>query len=261
VTAVTASLAAEANTASVMEAGMYKDERDLLDVLKFELEFLEKGGYGRSPREPWRPRYIFEDSPSCMNYDCKDNPQPCGQCVLTQLVPPDLRSEKTPCRQIPLNALGENLDSMYRYDDQREIEAKVENWLRTTIAKLEAARPVAQSDDHVPPAPSDEAMKCTPLFQQLHPKCANPACFEAFHWLGGGKFFRFQDTPTQENSDAVAVKRANNIHRVKHFWLCERCAHIFTMVYQEESGVVLKLLWPELPVFAAQKELPATFQN
>ena len=31
---------------------MQKDERDLLEVLKFELEFLEQGGYGRSPRTP-----------------------------------------------------------------------------------------------------------------------------------------------------------------------------------------------------------------
>jgi len=41
---------------------MQKDERDLLEVLKFELTFLEQGGYGRSPRTPWRPQYIFEDS-------------------------------------------------------------------------------------------------------------------------------------------------------------------------------------------------------
>ena len=39
------------------------DDRDLLDVLKFELNFLEKGGYGSSPREPWRAPRIFEDSP------------------------------------------------------------------------------------------------------------------------------------------------------------------------------------------------------
>jgi hypothetical protein len=31
---------------------MGKDERDLLDVLRFELAFLDKGGYGRSPRAP-----------------------------------------------------------------------------------------------------------------------------------------------------------------------------------------------------------------
>jgi hypothetical protein len=74
-----------------MEAAMYKDERGLLDVLKFELGFLEKGGYGRSSREPWRPTYFFEDSLTCMNYDCKGNPEPCSHCVLTQLVPTDLR--------------------------------------------------------------------------------------------------------------------------------------------------------------------------
>ena len=72
---------------------MQKDERDLLDVLKFELNFVEKGGYGRSSREPWRPVLIFEDSPTCMNYDCKNDPAPCSDCVLMQLVPPELASE------------------------------------------------------------------------------------------------------------------------------------------------------------------------
>ena len=75
---------------------MVKDERDLSDVLKFELSFLEKGGYGRSPREAWRPVYIFEDSPTCMNYDCKNDPAPCSDCVLMQLVPPELRAGKLP---------------------------------------------------------------------------------------------------------------------------------------------------------------------
>ena len=60
---------------------MQKDERDLLDVLKFELDFLEKGGYSPSPREPRKMHFIFEDSPTCMNYDSKDNPGPCSDCV------------------------------------------------------------------------------------------------------------------------------------------------------------------------------------
>ncbi len=51
---------------------MPKDDRNLLDVLKFELEFLEQGGYGRLPREAWRARFIFEDSPTCMNFNSKD---------------------------------------------------------------------------------------------------------------------------------------------------------------------------------------------
>jgi hypothetical protein len=167
-----------------MEAAMNKDERDLLDVLKFELDFLKKGGYGRSTREPWRPRYIFEDSLTCMNYDCKESPEPCSQCILMQLVPVELRSEKIPCRQIPLNELGENLDSLYRYDEQHEIEETVENWLRKTIARLEEARRVARLEAHEHGANVvGAAIKGAPLFQNLHPKCANPACATAFHGL------------------------------------------------------------------------------
>jgi hypothetical protein len=95
---------------------MYKD------VLKAELAFLEKGGYGRSPRESWRQPLIFEDSPSCMNYDSKDHAEPCSSCVLFQLVPPQFRGNKIPCRHIPLNAGGETLDSLWRYSHQFEIE-------------------------------------------------------------------------------------------------------------------------------------------
>src|SRR6266566_731697 len=45
---------------------MQKDERDLLEVLKFESQFLQDGAYGRSPRIPWRPQHIFEDPLTCM---------------------------------------------------------------------------------------------------------------------------------------------------------------------------------------------------
>ena len=121
---------------------MHKDERDLLQVLRFELEFLEKGGYGRSPRQPWRPQFIFEDSPTCMNYDSKETPGPCSDCVLTQLVPPEMLSERIPCRHIPLNASGETLDSLYRYGDQHEVEETVGSWLRATIQRLEEERKV-----------------------------------------------------------------------------------------------------------------------
>jgi hypothetical protein len=46
------------------------------------------------------------------------------------------------------------------------------------------------------------------------------------------------------------------VHGVKHFWLCERCCHVFTLVSTKESGVILKLLWSELPVVDALEEIP-----
>ena len=47
---------------------MPNDKWSVLELLKFELKFLEDGGYGRSPKTPWQPTYIFEDSPSCLNF-------------------------------------------------------------------------------------------------------------------------------------------------------------------------------------------------
>ncbi len=47
---------------------MAKDGRDILEVLQGELDFIEKGGYGRSVRTPWLPKSILQDSLSCLNY-------------------------------------------------------------------------------------------------------------------------------------------------------------------------------------------------
>lgn len=230
---------------------MEKDERDLLDVLKFELEFLEKGGYGKSPRQSWRFQYIFEDSPTCMNYDSKENPGPCSDCVLMQLVPPEVRDSKIPCRHIPLNAEGETLDSLYRYAEQHEIEERFGKWLRTTIAKIEGTRAALSGNDAKAfPGSSGKTMG-EPLLQKLHPKCANPACATAFHWTAGGRFFRFRA------KSANSVSEHREMHPVQHYWLCDRCSHVFDLVHDDSQGVVLKLRWPELPVHAGEKQLPA----
>jgi hypothetical protein len=126
---------------------MPRDDRNLLDVLKFELEFLEQGGYGRSPRESWRPRFVFEDSPTCMNFNSKDR-EPCSECLLMQLVPENARTEQTPCIHIPLSLSGETLESLYRTGTQQEIEETLGLWLRTTIRRLEAekAKQAASTD-------------------------------------------------------------------------------------------------------------------
>jgi len=45
------------------------DKRAVLDVLKFEFAFLEQGGCGRSVRTPWKATSVFQDSPSCLNFN------------------------------------------------------------------------------------------------------------------------------------------------------------------------------------------------
>jgi hypothetical protein len=236
---------------------MCTDERDLLDVLKAELAFLEKGGYGRSPRESWRQPLIFEDSPSCMNYDSKEHPGPCSDCVLMQLVPPQFRGKQIPCRHIPFNAEGETLDSLSRNSDQFEIEAVFGNWLRTTIATVEEARQASRAEGNPPSAPRGGETTGETLFQKLHPKCANPACPIAFRWLAGGKFFRVRPESMASHSKDKGAPSLLGIRGVEHYWLCEHCSHVFTLAFEQNEGMMLKLRYPELSAAECPKQLAA----
>ncbi|MGC2193560.1 MAG: hypothetical protein WA628_02720 [Terriglobales bacterium] len=116
------------------------DKRDVLEVLKFELSFLEQGGYGRSVRTPWKATSIFQDSPSCLNFNDPARPHACNECLLSDLVPAEARQEDIPCHFIPLNNLGETLDSLERHAHQLEMEEALKTWLRSTIARLESER-------------------------------------------------------------------------------------------------------------------------
>jgi hypothetical protein len=119
---------------------MSDDKRDVLEVLKFELNFLEQGGYGRSVRTPWKPTSVFLDSPSCINFNDPSSPHPCNECLLTDFVPLRCRDEKVPCHHIPLNAQGETVYTMERQREQIELEEAVKNWLRETIQRIERER-------------------------------------------------------------------------------------------------------------------------
>jgi hypothetical protein len=119
---------------------MTHDKRDILEVLKFELSFLEDGGYGRSPRKPWRAPAIFEDSPICPNFCDPARPHACENCLLEQFVPADRRAEDIPCRFIQLTEQGQTVDDFYRMGSQREMEEALARWLRVQIQRIENER-------------------------------------------------------------------------------------------------------------------------
>lgn len=119
---------------------MTKDDRDILEVLKFELSFLEDGGYGRSPHAPWRAPAIFEDSPICPNFCDPARPHPCSTCLLEQFVPEEKKAESVPCRFIQLRENGQTVDDFYRTGSQNEMEEALGQWLRTQIQKIEQER-------------------------------------------------------------------------------------------------------------------------
>lgn len=121
---------------------MTYDDRDILDILRFELSFLEDGGYGRSPHAPWRAPAIFEDSPICPNFCDPATPYPCKTCLLEQFVPKERQTENIPCRFIQLTEQGQSVEDFYGTASQVELEEALACWLRAQIAKIEKERVV-----------------------------------------------------------------------------------------------------------------------
>lgn len=115
-------------------------EVDLVRILKSELAFIEKGGYRHTARAAWRPQFMFQDSPICLNFDPLADRRPCSECVLMQFVPEDARARKIPCRYILLNEREETVEAFYGSGTYEELEAAVKAWLKATIARLEGER-------------------------------------------------------------------------------------------------------------------------
>lgn len=117
---------------------MAKDERDILELLKTELDFIEKGGYGRSVRTPSKPTSAFRDSLTCVNYALPEKTHPCSECHLIDFVPRGREDEELPCHAIPLNAAGDTVESLE--GNQSKLEAALKDWMRGKIAEIEAER-------------------------------------------------------------------------------------------------------------------------
>ncbi|HEX9110466.1 MAG TPA: hypothetical protein VF845_03235 [Terriglobales bacterium] len=115
---------------------MSKTRLQILTLLKLELAFLERGGYGGAL--PWKPVSIFLDSPSCPNRLDAEQSTPCTECLLYQFVPEPFQQELHPCHFIPLNADGETVHSMSRQYTQVEVEQAVRGWLKAEIQRIEA---------------------------------------------------------------------------------------------------------------------------
>ena len=122
---------------------MAKDERDMLELLKTELDFIEKGGYGRSVRTPWKPTSSFRDSLTCVNYALPEKAHPCSECHLIEFVPRDKQGEETPCHFIRLNAAGDTVESLE--GNEAHLQEALREWMREKIREIEAQRESANT--------------------------------------------------------------------------------------------------------------------
>jgi hypothetical protein len=119
-----------------------KDRQKLVQILRSELSFLDQGGYRRRPRFPWRPNFVFEDSPTCINFVDAGERHPCTQCPLIQFVPRDRRDARVPCRHINLTERGDTVNSFYEWGTDEELETALRGWLGRTIQELESDQKV-----------------------------------------------------------------------------------------------------------------------
>jgi len=123
-----------------LEDTMAKDDRDILELLKEELAFIEQGGYGRSVRTPWLPKSAFQDSLTCINYADPNHTHPCSDCLLTDFVSAEHQSDDIPCHLIPLNKTGETIQDLEAQDNQAHLEATLKEWMRGKIKEIEGVR-------------------------------------------------------------------------------------------------------------------------
>ena len=68
-------------------------------------------------------------------------------------------------------------------------------------------------------------------------KCVNLACSAQFHYLHEGKVFRL-DTGT------LALPDGHPNRKTEYFWLCDRCAKIMTVVF-DNGKVATRPLHPQ----------------
>ena len=140
---------------------MANDDRDLLELLKDELSFIEQGGYGRSVRTPWKEKSAFQDSLTCINYGYPYRAHPCGECHLIDFVKPDDRTTEIPCHHIPLNSAGETIEDLESQDNQGKLEEDVKQWLKDKISELEEIKRKAQAaEEKETLPPSSESIYC-----------------------------------------------------------------------------------------------------
>lgn len=115
---------------------MTRNIEEALQLLRYQLNFLEQGGFSRVADQKRAPS-PFRDSMTCLNYGDPLRPHACRECILYQFVPDPARTEDIPCHYIPLDESGRTIASSLREGKTADLNAALQQWLKQAIAKLE----------------------------------------------------------------------------------------------------------------------------
>lgn len=73
-------------------------------------------------------------------------------------------------------------------------------------------------------------------------QCANPRCGKPFLKLREGKLFLVETNRLSKPGESVSppfVRARQKQRVVEHFWLCDDCAELWTLMYDGKTGIAL----------------------
>jgi hypothetical protein len=70
-------------------------------------------------------------------------------------------------------------------------------------------------------------------------KCANPICPSPFRRLSEGKLFRVEAEPVPPamTRSGTPTRRFRSARRVQHYWLCDQCSPMLTLIFERGRGM------------------------
>jgi len=73
-------------------------------------------------------------------------------------------------------------------------------------------------------------------------RCANSQCLKPFLRLREGKLFLVETARLKKPGEAATppfVRARQPQRQVEHYWLCDDCASVWTLIYDKERGLAL----------------------
>ena len=72
-------------------------------------------------------------------------------------------------------------------------------------------------------------------------RCANPACNKPFHYLRGGRLYRFDGRAISANPKTIAnaVYSISPSHNSVFFWLCEECSSKLSLRFDGSAVAIV----------------------
>ena len=70
-------------------------------------------------------------------------------------------------------------------------------------------------------------------------KCANSICLTPFRRLSQGKLFRVERKAFVAGlAGLTPTRRSRSRRHVEHYWLCDQCSSVLTLIFEKEHGML-----------------------